>query len=316
MEKNRKNVILIKNTSYLYLLTVSTQLLNVIYIPYITRVFGPERYGMISLALSIMAYLQLTLDMGFILSATSSVSEHENDIAYLSKLFSIITVYKAFAGLLLISLLTVICYSVEALKGVGHLVTLYGIAYLLNAFLPDYIYRGKQKMKNITLRTILVKLIFTVLVFVLVKNREDYIKLPLLLMIGNAIALLISYIDLRINFGIGFRGFSFYELKYEVKKAFPFYVSRIASTCYQALNTIMIGFIYPGQAEVGYYGSADKMAMLVKTASSPIADSIYPYMLKEKNYRLIKRLIILYAVLAAIVTCFYVRTRYSWICFR
>lgn len=64
-----------------------------------------------------------------------------------------------------------------------------------------------------------------------------------------------------------------------------------ASTFYQALNVIIIGKIYGTAPEVGYYTSSDKCLSLVKMGSSPIADSLYPYMLNHKNYRLIKRLL-------------------------
>ena len=76
-----------------------------------------------------------------------------------------------------------------------------------------------------------------------------------------------------------------------VRSAFPYFTSRFASTFYQALNVIIIGKIYGTAPEVGYYTSSDKCLSLVKMGSSPIADSLYPYMLNHKNYRLIKRLL-------------------------
>lgn len=57
------------------------------------------------------------------------------------------------------------------------------------------------------------------------------------------------------------------------------------------MNVIIIGKIYGTAPEVGYYTSSDKCLSLVKMGSSPIADSLYPYMLNHKNYRLIKRLL-------------------------
>ena len=41
---------------------------------------------------------------------------------------------------------------------------------------------------------------------------------------------------------------------------------------------------------VGYYSSSDKLIALAKTASSPIADSLYPYMLKNRNFKLVKKM--------------------------
>lgn len=51
--------------------------------------------------------------------------------------------------------------------------------------------------------------------------------------------------------------------------------------------------MYPGQAVVGHYGAADKLLSLSKTFSSPIADSLYPYMIRTKNYRLCIKLLVL-----------------------
>ena len=52
------------------------------------------------------------------------------------------------------------------------------------------------------------------------------------------------------------------------------------------MNAVILGFVYPGQAVVGHYGASEKFLSLTKTASSPVADSIYPYMVRTKNYRL------------------------------
>lgn len=65
---------LLKNTIYLYVLSFSTQLLYLITIPYQTRVLGAQNYGYIGFAVSLMSYVQLILDFGFILSGTESVT--------------------------------------------------------------------------------------------------------------------------------------------------------------------------------------------------------------------------------------------------
>lgn len=292
---------LLKNTIYLYLLTFSSQLLNLITIPYQTRVFGPEIYGMVGFAISIMSYIQLVLDFGFILSGTESVSSHENNREYLSEIFSIITFYKIICGIFLIIILFILCQIIPSFKHVSLLILLYSIAYWVNALLPDYIYRGLEQMRYITLRTVLVKLIFTVLIFVFIHNDSDYILLPILLLVGNIIAVFISWINIYKEFGIRYKKFSFINFKHEILKSLPFFCSRIASTAYQATNTLILGMYFSGQKVVGYYTSADKIVSISKSVSSPIADSLYPYMLKNKNYTLIKKILLIYLGFAVLL---------------
>lgn len=292
---------LLKNTIYLYLLTFSSQLLNLITIPYQTRIFGPKIYGMVGFAISIMSYIQLILDFGFILSGTESVSSHENDKEYLCGIFSIITFYKIICGIFLIIILFILCQIVPNFKNVSLLILLYSIAYWVNALLPDYIYRGLEQMRYITLRTVFVKIIFTVLIFVFIHDDSDYILLPILLLVGNIIAVLISWINIYKEFGIRYKKFNLANFKYEILKSLPFFCSRIASTAYQATNTFILGMYFSGQKVVGYYTSADKVVSISKSVSSPIADSLYPYMLKNKNYILIKKILLIYLGFAVLL---------------
>lgn len=85
---------LASNTFFLYIMTFSTQLLNVITVPYLTRVLGPTTYGRIGLAVAYMTYVQLILDFGFLLSATQKVAQNKTDTEFLSKLVSAVTAIK------------------------------------------------------------------------------------------------------------------------------------------------------------------------------------------------------------------------------
>ena len=85
---------LFNNTVMLYIMMVSTQLINLATVPYLTRVLGAISYGKIGVATSYMAFVQIIIDLGFILSATRKVAEHRNDKNYLSELFTSVTIAK------------------------------------------------------------------------------------------------------------------------------------------------------------------------------------------------------------------------------
>ena len=70
--KNQANRKLISNTVFLYLMTTSIQILNLLTVPYLSRVLGPTEYGQIGLALGDMAFVQIILVFGFTLYARKS----------------------------------------------------------------------------------------------------------------------------------------------------------------------------------------------------------------------------------------------------
>ena len=72
----------------------------------------------------------------------------------------------------------------------------------------------------------------------------------------------------------------------------PFFISRIATTVYSAANTIILDLI-SGGAMTAYYTSADKLVSTAKSGLSPISDSLYPYMIKNKDFKLVKKVLLL-----------------------
>lgn len=94
MKLSSSNKKLLSNTGFLYLMTISVQVLNVLTIPYLTRVLGPTIYGRIGLAQGYMSYVQIILDFGFILSATQVISENRNDKVLAANVISSVSINK------------------------------------------------------------------------------------------------------------------------------------------------------------------------------------------------------------------------------
>lgn len=309
MKKNS----LLKNTVFLYLLTFSNQLINLVTIPYQTRVLGPQIFGKITVATSLMVYVQLIMDFGFLLSATEKVSKNADDSTYISKLFSAVTLMKVVLGITVGTVLYLFCEIVEAFRLDKTLYMLYFAAYVVSALLPDFIYRGKEEMRAITIRTVLIRALFAAMMLLFVKSSSDYMRLPVLLLIGNCVAVIFSFWHIYKSFSVRFHKIEFPFFGLIVKDSVPFFVSRISSTFYQTLNTLILGVKYAGLSVIGYYGSADKLLGIAKSFSSPVADSLYPYMIRKKDYNLIKKILLMTTpiiLLGAIV----VYLQAEWIC--
>lgn len=290
MQMNRGK--LLQNTVFLYLMIFSNQLINLLTIPYQTRVFGPVIYGKISVAVSLMAYVQLVMDFGFLLSATEKIAVNRENIEYKSKLFTAVTVAKLLLGAFVGIVLYTVCTMIPQLRVDRNLYLVYFLAFSVNALVPDFIYRGQEEMRAITIRTFLIRLFFASFMLIFVKEHSHYLRLPLLLFLGNILAVAFSFFHVRKRYGIRFvipDGVFFRRVLID---SVPFFISRIASTFYQALIGIVLGVRFVGQSVVGYYGSADKLLGLVKSVSSPVADSLYPHMLRRRDYGLIRKLLV------------------------
>ena len=292
MTKKNKRKSLLKNTIMLYLLTFSTYLISFILVPYQTRVLLPEKYGILSVATAVMTYFQLVIDFGFLLSATEEVSLNRDDKKKLSKIFTSITTDKILLSLMCFIVLFVLCGVIKQWKENGVFFLLTFIATMLGSLIPDYLYRGLEKMEAITIRTVAIKVFFATMVFVFVKKPEDYYIIPVLNIIGNSIALLFVYAHLYFKLNIKFVKFNIEDLLRSFKTSAIFFLSRIATTVYTVTNTVILDFVF-GSATAGYYASADKLISTAKSGVAPITDSLYPYMVKNKDFKLVKKILLI-----------------------
>ena len=291
--KKFKQGTLLKNTIMLYILQFSTYFLSLVTVPYQTRILGPVVYGYVGVALAVMAYFQLFMDFGFLLSATEDISKNRDDKDFVNRKLTSVTILKLILAAVSMAIMITLCFTVPMFAQNKALYIIYIVAYVVNALLPDYLYRGIEQMTAITVRAVLIKVFFTVMIFVFLKNEEDYLVMPILLLIGNVAALVGVYFHLYKKLGYKFAKVSGKELKDDFKRSLGFFYSRIATTVYSTTNTIIIGFVDKTGTITGYYTSADKLLTTAKNGLSPVSDSLYPYMIKNRDFKLVKKILIL-----------------------
>lgn len=291
MKKSRtgKKTLLI-NTIMLYILRFSSYFFSFILVPYQTRVLGTVVYGVIGVATAFMLYFQLFLDFGFILSATEEVSKNKTNINELSRIYSSVFYIKIVFSLISFVVLFIICTSVDKYNDY-ELYFWFLVSTICNAFLPDFLYRGMEEMSPITYRSIVTKAFSVVLTFVFLKSPDDYLVIPILATIGNALGLIWTMIDVKKRFNIRLLKPNLSHIISCLKSSATFFLSRIANTVYTATNTIILDFIDPVGVSVGLYTASYKLVSTGQSAFSPIADSIYPYMIQNRDFKLMKKIL-------------------------
>ena len=292
--KSSKGVLL-KNTFMLYILQFSTYLIALLVAPYQTRVLGTEVFGgVLEASAAIIVYFQLIIDFGFLLSATEEVSRERQNKEKLSRIMTSVTWCKFLLAAVSFVVLFILCQTIPAWKQKEVYLYLTFVATFLNSMMPDYLYRGLESMTAITIRTVIIKVFFAAAMLIFLKRPDQVWIIPLLNIIGNGIAMIVAYIHVNKQFGIKFAAVKVKEVFGEMWRSSTFFFSRIATTAYTALNTIILDIITQSGAQTGYYTSANKLITAGKNGLSPIADSMYPYMAKNKDFKLVKKVLLVF----------------------
>jgi len=287
-----KHGALLKNTVMLTILQLSTYVLALVAVPYETRVLGPEVYGILGAATAIMVYFQLVIDFGFMLSATEEVASHRDDRARLCRILTCVTLCKLALALLSGVVLLILCRVIGAWEGRTGLFMLFFLSTVCTSLMPDYMYRGLEKMTAITIRTVAIRGFFTVAIFIFLRGPEDLYVIPVLNIIGNGVAMVLAYLDLARRFKVRFARVHLREVAGNARRSSTFFVSRIATTAYTSLNTIILDMITASGGATGYYTAADKLITTGRNVLSPISDSLYPYMARNRDFKMVKKVLL------------------------
>ena len=289
---------LFKNFLSLSVLQAANYIFPLIIFPYLVRVLGVEKFGLISFAQAFIMYFNVLVDYGFNLSATREISINRDNKEKVSEIFSSVMFIKF--GLIMISLilLTIIVFSFEKFRVEWLIYYLtFGIV-IGQAMFPVWLFQGLEEMRYITYVNVIAKGIFTLAVFVFVRNMSDYYKVPLLNSIGFITAGIISLVMVRKKFFIVFHKVDFEKIKYCFISSFHLFLSLASIPLFNQFNTFVLG-VFTDNKIVGYYTIADKTVGLLIAAQSPLSNVIFPYVSNNiktnflKTMRFLKKLMLL-----------------------
>lgn len=290
-QKNKKR--LLKNTIMLYILVFSGYFFSLITVPYQTRILGAELYGKIGWAMAVMAYFSVFIEFGFLLSATASIAGNRDNKIYVEKVVGAVTIDKLLLSGLGLAVLAPMAFFWEKMNDDPWFYILCFLSVCSASFMLDFFYRGIEEMQTITIASVALRALFTIGIFIFMHSPSDYWMVPALNLGGNLLAVLYVYGHMRFKLGYKMRwpgiAFSWKILK----ESIWFFLSRVASTIYTATNIFLLGFVYPvASVPIGVYTAADKLLSVMKQTMGPISDSLYPYMVRNKDFKLLKKILI------------------------
>lgn len=271
-----------KNIVYNSILTTANYVFPLIVYPYVSRVLGVNNIGICNFIDSIIHYFILASMMGVTILGTREIAASKAKRATLNSRFSAILTLNGITTLLALAILVVAAFVVPELRAHSDMMIYGAIKLISNFFLIEWFYNGLENFKFITVRTIAVKCLFVLSVFIFVKQQNDYatyyLLTALMITINSAINLIYS------------RHFASFTLKgVDIRPLIkPFFIlgsyMLITSFC-TTFNTVYLGFL-TDDTQVGYYTTATKLFTILLALFTGVTSVIMPRMSKllaEKN---------------------------------
>src|SRR5690554_5939834 len=270
-------------------LQIFTYILPLITLPYLVRVLGVEKYGLVMFAQSFIMFFNILVDYGFNLSATREIAVNRANkdkvTENYSRLMSIIFMLLAVTFAVLDS----VVYGFEKFTPDA---SIYFLTFLLvvgQALFPIWYFQGMERMKYITIINILSRVIFTVAIFGFVHEEGDYIWVPVLNGLGACVGSIYALWLVRTSFKQKLELQSWKAISLHFKDSTQFFLSRVAVSLYTSANAFVLGLV-TNNTMVGYYSIAEKLYQAMQGLYGPITQALYPYVAKERNIALFKKI--------------------------
>ncbi|WP_077272756.1 flippase [Acidithiobacillus caldus] len=263
----------------LFTLQGANYVLPLVTLPYLVRVLGPEKFGLIAFAQAFTQYFVVATDYGFNLSATRDVAIHRDDPQKLAEIVAAVMTIKI---ILALSGAFVLTYFVSLVPSFREHGILYAVAYLAvigSTIFPVWLFQGLERMRYIARLLIAARLLTTVAIFMLVQNSDDYIIAAAIQSIPFLVAAIPAWALLHRWKTYKFKIPSLFELRKQLTNGWPVFLSTAAISIYTSSNTVILGLL-TNASEVGYYSFANKISGAILGLYQPINQTVYPHISK------------------------------------
>ncbi|MDI1303306.1 MAG: oligosaccharide flippase family protein [bacterium] len=279
-----------KNFVFSSFLSVSNFIFPLLTFPYVTRVLGVTNIGIFNWVNGITQYFVFISMMGIGIIGIREVAKNKSNPIELSKTFSSLLILNAATTIVaLISLMIAVTF-VPQLANHKEMFYIAAANIFFNLFLVEWFFKGIEDFKYITLRSLTIKIFYTLAIFIFVRHRDDYIIYYLITVVSVVINALFNWFYSR-----NFVRFSLKKISIKpyIKPYFTLGFYLLLNSLYSTFNIIYLGFV-AGDKEVGYYSTAIKLfgvSMAFFTAFTGVMMPRISSLLAENNTVEVKRLI-------------------------
>lgn len=267
---------LLTNFFSLSLLQVASYAFSLLTLPYLTRVIGAEKFGEMAFASAVVVYFQTLVDYGFIFSAVRDIARCREDKEQVSFIYS--NVMWARFMLTGVSFL-LLCTLIVLIPKMYDMRLILLLTFLLvpgHAMFPDWMFQALEKMKYITVFNVIVKFLFTIAVFVFIRQRSDYILQPVLIAAGYLISGIASMWLIH-HWGIHLQRPDIHRIWQAIKSNTDLFINQLVPNLYNSLSVLILGFTH-GSFANGIYAAGGKFNDIAGQLANIISRTFYPFL--------------------------------------
>ena len=248
--------------------------------PYLARVIGVDGFGKIAFASAIIVWVQTVADWGFNYTATREVAKNRENIEIVSDIFSRVLWSRCFLMIVSFLILFILTSIIPQFRENANIIFVTFLMIPGHIMFPDWFFQAMEKMKYITILNLLSKLLFTILIFVFIKDEDDYILQPLFISMGFVLAGIIAMYYILVKWKIRLKKTSIKSIIRTIKSSTDIFLNNLLPNLYASFATILLG-IFHGSTANGIYEAGTKFMYVAQQLLGSITRVFFPFLSRD-----------------------------------
>lgn len=277
-----------RNILYNFSLNIINILFPLMTSPYVSRILGADNLGKYNFSLSFSSWFLVFATFGTTTYGIREIAKVRDNKKLLDKTFSEIFMLNFIATIitLIIYIITILINSKTNIEITLFLIS--AISIFMNLFFIDWFYMGIEDFKMTTLRSLFIKLISLVSIFIFVNQREDYQIYALISVMAFGFANLFNFIYSRKFVTLTFLDLN---LKKHLGKLSIFFYSTLIVSMYTLFDQVFLGFLATNK-DVAFYSRSKQIYSIALSITLSISVVLLPkltYLYKNdfENYKIL-----------------------------
>ncbi len=246
------------NVASLFSLHVANMLLPLLTVPYVVRIIGPERLGLLNFSQAFVTYFTLLINYGFDMAAVRAIAANRTDKAVVNRVFSEVMVGKSLLWVVSTVIFSTVSWFVPEFRAHLwlHICTYFGCIGIV--FFPVWLYQAMEKLSGVALFNLIIKVLVTLTVFVFIRKADDYVYQNLSLSMAQvAVSFVAFYVAIR-RFGITFSWPTRIQMLTRFREDSTLFFTSVVATIYAGSNIFLLG-IFSTPYNVGIFSAGTRI---------------------------------------------------------
>ena len=273
---------LTKNFSALAVLQAMRYLIPFIVLPYVTPIIGVTHFGEIAVAYAIALIFQTVVNFSFDFIGARDVARNREDMGKVSEIVSTILCARIVLYVIAFVLLGGIVLAVPKFREIWLLILISVVTAFFSMHVSEWFFQGIEKMEHITIVNVISRVVYIVLIFTFIKEREDYLLYPIFNLLGFVMASMYSIVMMTRRYKCRLHIPPFSKILDSFKIGKDLFVNQVCMSLCINLPNSLLGTI-SGSAAAGLYDAAGKLHNAGKHSIDVLNRTFFPFLSRQMD---------------------------------